>query len=340
MEFVVVGDPGNKKDPLYKFGSVPYIYEVGKYEITNNEYAEFLNAVVRIHDLYSLYSLSMTMGLFGGLDRLGQEGSYTYISKKGYEKRPVVYISWYDLARMANWYHYGKPQTGRSGVGTTEGTKNQGAYDTQSFPTNKEEIVDYRKLPFCRNKKALFWIPNEHEWYKAAYFDPTIQGKRKYWNFSVRTNEVPNNVAPPGNQYSVNFFKNVFSLGKPYFLSEVGAYKLATSYYGTYDQGGNVWEWLENWRLTTRGSEKVRALRGGSATYSEIGLHAYNTDPGNPSHQKFIWGGRLAKVHITVTDKPTYSNVSFTAFNWYLTRFIPTIKSILKSGIKISKKRL
>ncbi len=326
MEFVVVDNPGNNKDPIYNFGHVPYLFEIGKYEITNQEYAEFLNAIARFDDCYGLYSTSMTIGLFGGIERSQQNGEFIYSAKQNWQKRPVVYISWYDLARMANWLHYGKPSTGRSELGTTEGTHKTGAYDTRYFPRHYSEAVEVERLPLYRNKKALYWIPNEDEWYKAAHYDPTIEGKRKYWDYPVRTHQLPNNSEPPGDEHSVNFFRETFAIGKPFFLTEVGAYPLASSYYQTYDQGGNVWEWLENWRLRNRGTEKVRAVRGGSATYSEVGLHARNTDPGNPSHEKFVWGGRLARAHVTNRGKTIYSQVNQPRFNW----LAPEVKKQLK----------
>jgi Sulfatase-modifying factor enzyme 1 len=43
------------------------------------------------------------------------------------------------------------------------------------------------------------------------------------------------------------------------YLTDVGAYTLSTSPYGTFDQGGNVWEWNE-----THVSGLSRGLRGGS----------------------------------------------------------------------------
>ena len=49
IEFVTIGDPGNTTDqPLEfrrPFGAVDYVFQVSKYEITNVQYAEFLNAV-------------------------------------------------------------------------------------------------------------------------------------------------------------------------------------------------------------------------------------------------------------------------------------------------------
>ena len=134
MDFVVVGDAGNEPDPLYECGQVDYVFEIGKYKITNAEYAEFLNAVARKGDPFDLYSESMSTGAFGGIDRTQKNGEYFYAPKNHWAKRPVVYVSWYDLARMANWFHYGKPRDGASRLGTTEGTPTVGAMTRAIFP--------------------------------------------------------------------------------------------------------------------------------------------------------------------------------------------------------------
>jgi len=72
IDWVTVGDPGNACDvqPPYPprpggcFGSVDYVYLISKYEVTNAQYAEFLNAVADT-DTNGLYSESMGTG-FGG----------------------------------------------------------------------------------------------------------------------------------------------------------------------------------------------------------------------------------------------------------------------------------
>ncbi len=46
IDFVPVGNPGNANDTRYQFplGGVAYEYEIAKYEVTNAQYVEFLNA--------------------------------------------------------------------------------------------------------------------------------------------------------------------------------------------------------------------------------------------------------------------------------------------------------
>jgi formylglycine-generating enzyme required for sulfatase activity len=296
--FVRVGDPSNPSD-YNGFGRVDYDYYIGKYEISNEQYVEFLNAVAASNDPYSLYSDSMGQGVLGGITRQVHEGHYQYKVKDGWGKKPVNYVSWFDIARLANWYHYGKPQGGTSRLGTTEGNATLGAYDTTGFSDIKQVSAT---ATLARNKGAMYFIPNENEWYKAAYYDPQKVGFRKYWDYPMMTDNFPNNKKPPGDLYTANYqVGSTFSEGPPFYLSDVDAYPYALSYYGTSSQGGNVWEWLENWREVPdkhewRATETVKAVRGGSFGYTEIGLHVRNTDPADPRHKTYVHGARLARA--------------------------------------------
>ena len=42
MDWVNVGNPGNTADST-GYGAVAYAYKIGKYEVTNAQYGEFLN---------------------------------------------------------------------------------------------------------------------------------------------------------------------------------------------------------------------------------------------------------------------------------------------------------
>ncbi len=61
--WVTVTNAGNAADPQNEesvpgIGSVPYHFRIAKYEVTNDQYTEFLNAVAKT-DLNGLYNASM-----------------------------------------------------------------------------------------------------------------------------------------------------------------------------------------------------------------------------------------------------------------------------------------
>lgn len=299
-EFVRVDHPGNPPDPVFGHGAVAESFEIGRYELTNADYADFLNAVARVSDPYFLYETSMGDGLFGGIRRRTETGGYVYAAKPGWAERPATYLNWYRLARLANWLHFGRPNTGESRFGTTEGDAAHGAYDTRHFTAPDSDVVVREELPAGRNPGARYFLPTEDEWFKAAHYDPDRPGGRPYWTYPVRTDEPPDNRPPPGGANSVNHVVEHFCIGMPFVLTEVGAFQAAMSYFGTQDQGGNVWEWTESWRVPKgaddwRASEPARVLRGGSATYTFIGVSAANADPGHPNHALAVYGGRIAR---------------------------------------------
>src|SRR5262249_7613174 len=81
---VLVGNPGNAPDPAVNVtndtsgdGSVSYIYGIGTTEVTNAQYAAFLNAKA-LSDPLALYNPSMGTNARGGITRSGSDGSYTY----------------------------------------------------------------------------------------------------------------------------------------------------------------------------------------------------------------------------------------------------------------------
>lgn len=283
--FLRVGDVKNKGDIVNQYkGEVLYEYYIARTELTNKEYCDFLNAVAVEDDRFSLYNHNMADGVCGGIIRAGMKGEYSYKCRPGWENKPVVYISYYDLARYANWMHYGCPVTGKSILGTTEGNEKQGAYNTTDFELVRYGEKKVYKSFGMRNRGALYWIPNEDEWYKAAYYDPTLIGNRKYHDYPTRTSN------PPSHKQANYVIQDRLNIGEPFFVANVDSFSDSPSYYGTLQQGGNVWEWLESWQY---GNVGVRGLRGGSWSYTEFGLNACNTDPGGINDRSYVFGGRL-----------------------------------------------
>lgn len=77
MEFITVGNPGNAPDPLTGYGAVGDTYQIGKYEVTNAQFAAFLNAVAATEDPNRIYSGSLRIA------RTGPIGNFSYAAYAG-----------------------------------------------------------------------------------------------------------------------------------------------------------------------------------------------------------------------------------------------------------------
>jgi len=240
IDMVTVGDPGNTADSN-GYGAVAYTYRMGKYEVTNAQFCEFLNTV----DPTGTNTLALYVGgdaRYGINQVLTNPVGSRYVLKDPlFGNKPIGRENFYSEARFCNWLQNGQ------GSGSTE----TGAYDTTTW---------------TRQPGATFFVPNRDEWYKAAYYKGggTNAG---YWLYTTQSNTAPTNatantangdVSNPGP--NVANYGNVFSWTCPAgttAFSSVGTCG-APSAYGTYDQGGDVLEWTE--QLT--GSQ--RTARGGS----------------------------------------------------------------------------
>ena len=250
INLVTVTNAGNEPDFNGK-GAVPYDFRIGKYEVNNNQYVAFLNTVAA-DDPYALWSTNMSVNSHGGIERSGSPGDYSYSVKSGMGHQPVVWVDFYDALRFCNWLHNGQP-AGREDNSTTE----DGAYTLTPEAVSAGTVL--------RNPSARFWLPSDDEWYKAAYHQPAEAGgdPSNYWLYPTRSNDVPFSELPPGGSNSANTCCD--NQGQ---ATDVGAYVYAASFYGTFDQAGNVQEWTE-WTddFTFLGNRRVR---GGSWLYNEF----------------------------------------------------------------------
>ena len=236
IDWVTVGNPGNANDPATgnNYGGVNYSYQIGKYDVTIQQYTDFLNAAAKT-DPYSLYNTSMASDLnIAGISRAGSSGSYSYSVIGSTGNKPITYVSWFDAARFANWMQNGQ------GSGSTE----TGAY-TLGGATSGNAVA--------KNPGAQFYIPTENEWYKAAYYSLTLNsGSGGYYTYATQSNTPPGNVVGNGaNQANYyNGYNGVYSVTQSSdydtdqnYLTDVGAFTNSASFYGTFDQSGNVYQW-------------------------------------------------------------------------------------------------
>jgi formylglycine-generating enzyme required for sulfatase activity len=234
LTFVTVGNAGNAPDTT-GLGSVGYTYSIGKYDVTAAQYTAFLNAVATTSDPDGLYNANMATGYAAcGISQAGGPGSYTYSAANG--NFPVNYINWGDAARFCNWLQNGQP-TGPEGNGTTE----TGAY-TLNWATSDAALA-----AVIRNPNAVYCLPTENEWYKAAYYDPTLNsGAGGYWAYPTKSNTAPSAVAPatPGGTVLSSNSAN-YDFVASTNLTAVGTYVNSPGPYGTFDQGGLLFQWTD-----------------------------------------------------------------------------------------------
>jgi len=302
---VPVGHSGNPADHT-GFGSVGYNYRIGTTEVINAQYTEFLNGIDPTGaNTLALYNTSMSTNARGGINfnALAANGS-KYEIKPGRDNNPVVFVSWYDSIRFANWLHNGQ------GSGDTEnGAYTLGALGAEGIPLDVNSIT--------RNAGARWWLPSEDEWYKAAYHkNDGVTGN--YWLYPTSTSADPYSDQPPGSDApdpsnTANFYKDdriangyddgyavtgsVFSNSSQNYLTDVGAYTLSISPYGTFDQGGNASEWNDTLIPSTCFSASCRGFRGGAwFSFLSDDLLASRRIFTFPAMESFTSGFRVASI--------------------------------------------
>ncbi|MCY2930765.1 MAG: SUMF1/EgtB/PvdO family nonheme iron enzyme [Planctomycetota bacterium] len=288
---VTVGDPGNAGELSGAgaggtghnriCGQVDCTYKICTFEVTAGQYTAFLSAVAET-DAYGLYNAGMANTTYGsGIARSGAPGSYVYSVDSDHVSRPANYVSWADAARFANWLHNGRPR-GPQGLATTE----DGAYYLNGATSNAALMAVTRK------PGATWAIPSEDEWYKAAYYKGGSINAG-YWDYPTASNTAPGRDTADASGNSANYLGQSPNLIDPdHYTTLAGEFQNSPSPYGTFDQGGNVWEWNESVQYG-----EYRGLRGGSAGSADYHLQAANRDDlDSPSLEAPAVGFRLVQV--------------------------------------------
>ena len=227
IDFVTIGNPGNAGDArseIYMYGlpsanpagcgSVAYEYQIGKYEITNGQWNAFVSAA-------------------------GAPTGYTY--SHAYDESatssgtdaPTNKVSWLEAAQFCNYL--------------TSGDKGRGAYQFYSYSDGAQNYLGIDRNSAISTYGTVYVIPNEDEWYKAAYYKPDGSGFSMYAN---GTDTAP--VAGVDTNY-VNYD------GQPWDVDNG-----MMEQNGTFNMMGNLAEWNER-----VGPGGIRGVRGGS--YNNFG---------------------------------------------------------------------
>ena len=115
-------------------GSVAYTYNLGKYEVSRDQFAK-ANAA----GILGITLQDMTSNGGNGVNK------------------PATGVSWYEAAKYVNWLN--------TSTGGTAAYKFSGS----TFQLWSSTDAGYNANNPFRNSSAKFWLPSTDEWYKAAY---------------------------------------------------------------------------------------------------------------------------------------------------------------------------
>jgi hypothetical protein len=273
IEFVEIGDAGNAADTTgapNPAGAVDYIYNIGKFEVSRN----------------MIEKANADGGLGLTLDPMGD------INGGPRPDMPATGVSWNEAARFTNWlntsqglppaYKFSK-QPGEAGYNANANIELWVAGDSVYDAAN----------PF-RSSQAQYFLPSAHEWYKAAYYDPSANGGAGgYWNFPTGSDTVPLSVAS-GTDPATAVFLQTFDQG-PADITQAGG----LSPYGVMGLGGNVEEWEETeFDLINDNSSSLRGVRGGNSNFNSNIMSASLRGNFNPANGINATGFRVASITI------------------------------------------
>jgi formylglycine-generating enzyme required for sulfatase activity len=226
-------------------------------------------------DPFGLYSDNMGTDPVGGILQTNSSGVLSYSVRTNMGNKPVNYVSWFDAARFTNWMCNGQ------GSSSTE----SGAYTIVGGVASA-----------AHSPTAQFWLPTLDEWYKGAYYDSAKSGGAGYWAYPTRSDVQPATAlaGPTGNISNsgtnvANYSSGAVWNGQPNVTTVGSGGILSASGYGTYDQGGNVFEWNEALNISLS-----RGLAGGGFDSGSNYMSATGAIFFDPNSDSNDYGFRLA----------------------------------------------
>jgi formylglycine-generating enzyme required for sulfatase activity len=263
---------------------VSYTYDIGEYDVTDSQYATFLNDV----DPSGANTLALYTpqgdAEFGLAFNSGAAGGSKYSVISGYANMPVVDVNYWDTLRFVNWMNNGE------GNASTE----TGAYTLlgdSPTPSNASSLLANPQ----HNADATVWLPGENEWYKAAYYDPA---NSTYSTYATQSDIAPGNTIGSGSDEANYYTGNGYSAtqsgsynSSQNYLTATGTFSGSASYYGTFDQSGDVYNWID----TTLDSDSP-VLRGGGWDYNAYDVSSSSRNFEGPSGENSTIGFCVASI--------------------------------------------
>lgn len=253
IEFTTIGNAGNASDPTTGYGSVDYNYRIGTYTVSQNQVNAALASGLQ----------NVTAGPWSG-------------------NQPATSMNWFEAATFVNWLNTSK---GYHAAYNISWNGSEGSFS----PWNSWDS-GYNSLNESRNSLAYYFLPNENEWYKAAYGKNDGTG---YYLYPTGSDTPPVAVGS-GTAAGTAVFSQ--STPNPSSVFEAGG----LSSYGTMGQGGNVGQLLESrWIGATRDASLKSdfVVRGNDwVKSSDYFISTYDQGSLSPTLDAYYIGFRVASI--------------------------------------------
>jgi formylglycine-generating enzyme len=274
LDFTFVGNPGNAVD-TNGYGSVGYDYAIGTYSISQNQ----LKAAETI--------AGVSFGSGGG----GWTGD-----------QPAGYLSWYQAASFVNWLDTSTGHQAAYNLKYTNGTYSMSLWQTgqAGYDTNN---------PF-RNSQALYVLPSDDEFYKAAY---GLSNGTGYTLFADGSNTLPTAVTSGTNAGTAVYINATNGLAPSTYETNTNSQPASVflaggkSSYGAMGMEGNVFQWVETSSSRTNDSPtNPRMVRGGDYRFPDMYMQNWkysSIDVGNTNNYPI--GFRVAEITSNAVPEPS-----------------------------------